>query len=238
VFIGWRFSIILISALFVLDALLNAHSGRASQSDLHQALKQEIAKRYYGAKVELTAPVRWMKNAEPAEINKIIEITEGGRADLRFRVIDKDEKVFEGTTAFSAAIPAWIANRRIQPGEKLSRELFSLQEVNVASGMGREYRGVILSPGNFKATEMNMTESRQTILEGQFLASTAIQKSPAIRRGDSVTIRIESGGLQLSTNGIAQEAAYLNGQVRVLTNKSKRELTGSLRVNGLVEVRL
>ena len=230
--------ILLISAGFALT-VLNGQTLYASEGNsIEMALKQELIKRYHSTKVELTAPIRWTRNIEPSELKKITGITEGARGELRFTALDLDNAHVEGTTAFSATVPAWVSIRRIQPGEKLTREMFTLREVDVASGLAREYRGVILSPTNFKISEMLATESRQTILEGQFLASTAIQKSPVIRRGDAVTILIESEGLQLSTRGTAQEAGYLNTPVRVLTNKSKRELTGNLKMNGLVEVKL
>jgi flagella basal body P-ring formation protein FlgA len=86
--------------------------------------------------------------------------------------------------------------------------------------------------------ELMHLESRQTILQGQFITSSAVQRIPDIRRGDSVRIRMISGGLAVSTQGTAEEPGYINGKMRVMANKSKREFVGELSADGVVEVKL
>jgi flagella basal body P-ring formation protein FlgA len=104
----------------------------------------------------------------------------------------------------------------------------------VAAGQPFEYRGVILN----KDVDVRGLESRQTILEGQFVTSTAVQRVPDVRRGDAVRIHLVSEGLSLVTTGAADEPGFLDGQVRVITSKSKRQLVGRLQRDSVVEVRL
>ena len=142
----------------------------------------------------------------------------------------------EGYAAFSAFLPAWVASRRVFPNEKLDANAFTKQEVNVASGQYRDMRGLIVIA---KADDnLASLQSRQTLLEGGILLSSAIERIPDVRRGDAIRINLVSGGLTLTIPGVAEEPAYLTGHVRVMTNQTKRELLGELEPGGVVEVRL
>jgi flagella basal body P-ring formation protein FlgA len=68
--------------------------------------------------------------------------------------------------------------------------------------------------------------------------SSAVERVPDVRRGDSVRVRIISNGLTLTAQAMASEPGYLNGPVRVLTAQTKRELSGKLVSTGVVEVKL
>ena len=242
-----KFLTALLGVILVAElSFAQAHSQPQAQAQIsgdpvEQALKQELSKRYLGARVELSGPIRWLKGSAPEDPEKVSIISENARGEIRFGMTGTGSDMLaysEGVVAITAMVPAWVASRRVYPGEKLSNGTFQVQDVNVAASPAREYRGVMVSPAEVREKDLRSLESRQTILEGLFLMSTAVQKVPDVRRGDAVTILIESGGLKLSTAGIAQEAAYLNGPVRVLTQKSKRELLGSLKSSGEVEVRL
>ena len=85
---------------------------------------------------------------------------------------------------------------------------------------------------------MAQLESRQTILEGYFLTTNAVQRLPDVRRGDPVTLKLISGELQLTTQGIAQEPASIRSNVRVMVLKTKKEMVGKLQDSNTVEVKL
>lgn len=200
---------------------------------LGDQVKKELAQRYPGARIELVSEVRWTRGERPAEpaTVKIQNVTPKG--ELQFVALGSRGGA-EGWVNYSAWIPARIALRRIAPGERLREDQFVVQDVNVAMGNAYEYRGVIL----WSDAPVTGLESRQTILEGQFLTSSAVQRVPDVRRGDAVRIQLSSGELTVVTFGIAEEPAYLNGRVRVMANKSKREFVGELVSNGIVEVKL
>lgn len=200
---------------------------------LEQAMRSELAKKFAHAQIELNTPSLGGGLSITDSVRSATLISESrGIAD--FVVMTKAGHRQVAQIAFSAMVPAFIANSRVRPGEKLSASNFKLQQINVAHGLAYEYRGLMLSP----ETNLDQFEARQTILEGQYPLSSGIQKIPDIRRGDSVRVQLMSGDIQLTTQGTAQEPAYLNGAVRVLTNKTKKELIGKALDNGVVEVRL
>jgi flagella basal body P-ring formation protein FlgA len=204
---------------------------------LGDAIKAEIASSYPGAKIEIFGPIHWLKGPVPQENGKVTFIGENGRGEAQIQVrgvVDDMMVTAEGMIGFTATVPAYIAKKRITPGEKIDPKSFEKKDVDVSRGQGRELRGVIFP----QADSLTGLESRQTILEGQFLTSTAVQKTPDIKRGDIVNIRVISGGLIVDVQGQAEESAYLGGQVRVMAMKSKRELVGFLKPGSLVEVNL
>lgn len=203
---------------------------------LTAALKAELVQRYPATKIEIAGAIRWTSGGLPTQPQWVSLLSEDTHGGVFFQVKEneQDNQVRQGVARFSAWTPAYIAIRRIQPGEKLSPDLFMAQDIDVASGLPHEYRGVILS----KETALTSLEARQTILEGQFLTTTAVQRMPDIRRGDQVRLLLNSGGLVLSAPGVAQEPGYLGGQVRVLSGANKREILGKLQAGGVVEVNL
>ncbi len=201
-----------------------------SIEQVSSVVTSELAKLYPGARVELTGSIRWIRGNLPSQAKRVRILFETGKGEVQF--IANEES--EGVVSFAAWMIAWVAVRRVHPGEHLSRDSFVLQEVNVSSGMAHEYRGVILS----KDSDLSHLEARQTILEGQFALTTGVQKIPDVRRGEALRIKVISGDLILSTQGIAEEPAYLDQQVRVMTTKTKRDLVGKLCPNGEVEVKL
>jgi flagella basal body P-ring formation protein FlgA len=146
----------------------------------------------------------------------------------------KVNEAAEISAVYAAFVPARVSIRRISPGEKLTADMFVLRDVNVTSGMNYEMKGIILP----QEEDVSRLETRQTVLDGQFLTSTAVEKVPDIRKGDSVRIHIVSGDLNLSASGIAMEPGYEKDPIKVLVSRSKHELSGTLEAGGVVEVNL
>jgi flagella basal body P-ring formation protein FlgA len=215
-------------------AASNLAYGASSDNGLLSLIRNAIVKSYANARVDLVGEVQWVRGAVPESPVSVSILGDDAKGNIHFSVYDSDSHVSEGWVGFLAWIPARVSTRRIRPGQPLTQDLFVTQDVNVSSGAAREYRGVILPEG----TEIAGLESVQTILEGQFLTSSAVQRVPDIRRGDAVRVRLVSGGLTLTTMGIAEEPAYLHMRIRVTTGKSKKELLGNLEASGIVEVKL
>ena len=222
----------LIVGLFIALASSGVLSSIARADDLSSLLRNEIAKNYPGARIEIGNNLK-LHSELPAQIRGIRILSDNARGEIQFLVHGSAQEV-QGSTDFSAMKRTWIAQRRILPGEKLNEQSFLVSEVNVASGLNRESRGIMLP----ETTELTSLEARQTILEGSFPLTTGVQRVPDVRRGDSLRILLTTGDITLSTSGTAQEPAYLDGTVRVLTQKTKRELVGQLKSGGVVEVKL
>jgi flagella basal body P-ring formation protein FlgA len=210
----------------------------AAESDtVSAAVNTELSKRFPQARIELTDELHWTSSRPEGEIVSIRVGDENARAQAGFTIETRDEQGVHhgyGYTTFAAWIPARVLVRRVLPGEKLANDQFALQEVNVASGALREFRGVIMD----QSSDITKLQARQTLIEGQPLLSSAVERVPDVRRGDSVRVKIVSNGLTLSAQATASEPGYLNGPVRVLTAQTKRELSGKLISSGVVEVKL
>lgn len=228
-----RYISIGLAILFSVTLLLCKEASQAGvpeSKNIQDHLRAELSKQYPGARIELDEKIEWEQEISVEQISKVQILNENARGEIRFSV----NQEVEGTVSFSAWVPAWVAQKRIFPGERLSQDVFVLREVNVSTGLAREYRGVLLP----KTANLSQLEARQSILEGQFALSSGVQKIPDVRKGEPVQIKLTAGGIILTTSGIAEEPSYIHQPVRVLTSKSKRSLTGKLMSDGTVEVKL
>lgn len=183
--------------------------------------KKEILRNYPGARIELdesTIPENSISARELHPGTLELRSANGSTVKIPFQVFKK----------------AWIALRRIRPTEPLTVQDFQVEEVSLLEPMTREIQGLILSPD----AGLERMEARNTILSGQFPLTSGVQKMPDARRGDVVTIKILSGDLVLTSSGQVQEPKRIGENVRVTTQKTKKELTGILQEGNVVEVTL
>ncbi len=216
--------------------LSSSEDGQIAEKTFLNSLKGLISKNFNGAAIEFSGPIRWIRGGGTIDpSSQMTYLGSDSKGNGHFSILETDTGLSaEGWIPFSAWINAKIAKKRIRPGEILSNEMFSIERINVSSGMPYEYRGMILSG----SLDVNGLESIQTIVEGNFLISSSVQKIPDVRRGDSIRIQLIAKGLTLTTQGVAEEAAYLNHSLRVMAGKAKKELQGKLLPGGVVEVHL
>lgn len=201
------------------------------------AIRSELSKRFPHTRIELVEEPHWTSAQPQSEITSVRVGAENARGQIQFTVNSRGDggaQASYGWVTFAAYQPARVMVRRVLPGEKLQAGQFTVRDINVAVEPVRDFRGVILD----HTADISHLEARQTLLEGQPLLSSAVQKIPDVRRGDAIRVQIVSNGLVLSTRATASEPAYVNGSVRVLTEKTKRELAGRLVSPGVVEVKL
>jgi flagella basal body P-ring formation protein FlgA len=224
-----------VSKIAIFSGFLAATQCLAGTDSLQEMISKGLRAKLAApaARIEFSSPVRWINGEAPRSTEKLEVLTISSRGDAQV-IARSGESAIQGMVSFSAWVPARIATRRVMPGEALKSESFVTQEVNIAAGQSYEFRGVILPI----ATDINTLESRQTILEGQLLLSSAVKKLPDVRRGDVVRIHLISNGITLSTQGLAEEPGYLNNPLKVMTQKGKRELIGQLSPGRIVEVKL
>jgi flagella basal body P-ring formation protein FlgA len=209
-------------------------SAVSASSRTAQWVANEVGQRYPGARVEAQTSVQWLKGTEPERIFSIRILDETAKGEVRFLLNSGARDSAEGWIRVAAWMPTKVATRRILPGERLSEEIFRSQEIDVATGIGREMRGLLIPLETF----ISNLESRQTILEGHVLLATAVKRVPDAKKGDLVSLQIRSGGIRLIASGVVSEPAYLDQQVRVMSQKTKKELIGKLISKSLVEVTL
>jgi len=149
-----------------------------------------------------------------------------------FELISTDGVSTKIQTPYQAWIKVPVAARRIYPNTKLKKDDFRIETINAAIGSAHDYRGAIL----YSDANLDQMESRQSILEGQFVQINAVQRQPDLRKGELVKLELSSGDLILTTSGTIQENASIGERVHVLTSKTKRELIGKILEDRSVEV--
>jgi flagella basal body P-ring formation protein FlgA len=199
------------------------------------AISAALAKLYPGARIVVGPELHWSHGGAGMGAGDISILGETSRGEAMFAVSGTDgTRAADGWVDFEAWVPARVALRRVHPGEPVSADMFTPRDVNVAVGQAHEERGVILESGR----ALTGLQARQTILEGQLLLSSAVERIPDVHRGDVVRVELLSNGLSLVTQGVVEEPGFTGESIHVMASKTKRELMGRLAANGVVEVRL
>jgi flagella basal body P-ring formation protein FlgA len=180
------------------------------------------------------------KLCESAEVRALNDVVDAKVIEERYNGVALIELVSSTgesvrvQTPYQANVIVPVAIQRILPNTRLNKGDFRMELTNVASGPGRTYRGSMI----MDLERLMNHETKQTIMEGQFVLNGQVQKSPDLRKGETVQIEILSGDLSLSTAATVLESASIGDPVRVLTAKTKKEITGKVRMDRSVEVKL
>jgi flagella basal body P-ring formation protein FlgA len=199
-------------------------------------LKRELDQKYPDCRVEILEGVENIESDFLDHVEQAVLLSEdAGFAVFRiYSVFEKRSRTKEVRVKFAAWKTVPMAVRRIQPKEVLNSSFFSNQEVNVSAPPHRIYRGAIVDQN----TDFTKYESKQTLMEGQYPLVSAIEKIPDVRRGVTLTVRLVSNGLSLSTGATALESGRVGSIIKVQSNSTKQELRGKLTEEGYVEVKL
>lgn len=236
-----------ILAIVSLSSMADASLVKGMESALSDAtenalkIKKEAQKgltsRYAGLRLEISNHPRLVSGTAPRKITSIQFLGENHNGEAILKVKGTTGAQFHHATMhldFSAWMKLPVAKKRIPAGHRLSKELFSIQEVDVSRGMKKQTRGLALTPD----TDFSKFEARTSLLEGHFPLLNGVREVPNVRRGDTLKIRLVAGGLTVSTSGIAQADGYQNKSLKVLTQKGKRVVSGVLKEGNVLEVEL
>jgi flagella basal body P-ring formation protein FlgA len=207
---------------------------------LEDSLRAEIQKRYPGMDIQLLGAAEWEAGSvRPSRLDRLTVLHEKRPGVMAFQVAGNNPEtalpgLAVGSIAFTAKADAYIPKKRILPGEALQREDFIVQKVDVTTGFLAEVRGLLLGA---QETLVGL-EARNTLLEGQAVLSSAVQRIPLLKKGESVRLKVVAGGVALITQGVAEEPGQLNQKIRVTSIRTKRTLMGKLVEGGTVEVEL
>lgn len=202
-----------------------------------EGIKKEIQKtihaRYPSARIEILNPLPNF-SFHPAQVKWVSEPV-SGQARIQFSGASAAQaKPILVNVAFRAWQTIPFALRRIYPKEELKAELFEMREVDVTQGSFRGQHAWLL-PAD---TDFSRLEARVSILEGQSPLKSSLQWIPIVKQGQWISIELLAGGLSLTTLAMAQEPGQIGQQIRVITRDTKKELIGSVTLNGKVQVKL
>jgi flagella basal body P-ring formation protein FlgA len=234
---------ILILSIFIASTSFakGVNSDASLATRLSTLIRASLTEKIADVEIRLPSLTRLM-SAPPmshfSEIKNVRLVIDKTNGIAQFEVLGSTPEGKELIENIQTPYEAWkkvpVAVRRVYPNTKLKAEDFKIQSINVATGAAREYRGVMMP----EDTALNQYQSKQSILEGQYVITSAVEKTPDIRKGDTVRLELTSGDLTLTTQAVTQEAASVGSQVRVITNKTKRELMGLVMPDHSVEVNL
>jgi flagella basal body P-ring formation protein FlgA len=209
-------------------------SAGAEVRSIDDHVREDLSRRYNTSKIEFSGPGRWTRGSPVQDALTVEFAGEPTPGEATYQVRGAEGFTSEWTISFRALQSAYLAARRIRPGERLSLDAAQIREVNVAQGLARELRNLLLK----NDVTIDQLESRQTFLEGQLITLQGVNRVPDVRRGDTVQVRLTASGLTLNTVGIVQEPARIGESVRVLTRSTKREIVGRLTDGRIAEVAL
>lgn len=218
----------------------HAFSSAELDAELRKQIETQLQSRFVGAEIKLPSLEKICQQSPLSEVDRVqeVRITEDKPQGVLVVEVRGSSDSREIRQSFQTPYEAWVdvqvASRRIYPNTTLKKQDFRVQKINVSSGMPREFRGVLLKP----EVDVSTLESRQTILEGHFLTESAVHQQPAVRKGEMVRLELMSGDMSLTTQAIVQEAAQVGQRVRVITLKTKKEMSGKVRPDHSIEVRL
>lgn len=222
---GFRRKIILFKVLLYL-VCMDGHASVSSEN-----IKSALLTVFPETKIEIKTITPPINKADKISINYVNETKKGVAL---FQGVNSDGIIKKYKVYFSAwkAIP--IAKKRIKPGERVKKEDFQIKNVDLAQGMARQYRGLIYGFEN----DYKNIEARSSILMGQFPLRTSIIKTPEVRRGATIKVKIKSGGLLVHTIARADQVGKLGQDILITTFSTKKKLTARVVGENEVEVKL
>ena len=204
--------------VFALVFALPIQSSFASiqAKDLSHQIQIALNEKFPQAEIRLPNLEQLASSDEIASLGEIEQtriIEERGNGVVVIDLFSKTGKTVRIQTPYQALVKVPVALKRIFPNSKVKKEDYRIAVINIAISPAKEYRGLMI----MNEEKLENTETRQTILEGQFFVSSSIQKTPDLRKGETVKLLMNSGDLSLSTAATILESASIGENVRVMT---------------------
>lgn len=107
-----------------------------------------------------------------------------------------------------------------------------------AADLRMERRDLAALPGGYETAPEQVLgkQLRQALLAGGVISPQAVKTVPMIKQGETVTIVVRQGGMEVSSSGVAMSDANLGERLRVRNEASKRVVEGMVTGNRRVEV--
>lgn len=223
-------------SILALNLVLASSNGVEIPLLLQSKIIKEIQKQIAHSQVEIL-PFNTDKVPDSSKVISVKYLSESPQGTASIGFICKTENGITEVTVnipYRAKVTAAVATQRLKFGQKISTNDYSMQEIDVTSGLYREIRGLLITD----ESKLSKMQAHQTLIENQPILSSGVIVSPDIQRGESVKLKLVSGGLSVNTTGIAQEPSYIDQPIRVMSLKTKREVSGILRNGNTVEVQL
>lgn len=120
-----------------------------------------------------------------------------------------------------------VANRFLAKGTVLS-----------AADLQLERRELSALPSGYETTPDHLLgkQVRYGLPAGTVVTSPTVKAAPLVNQGETVTLVIRQGGMEVRSSGVALSGADLGERVRVRNEASKRVIEGKVTANREIEV--
>lgn len=214
----------LLACLFIMPSFALAGDGMVAADSLRAAVVDtliSIASRQ-GLKIEAAVPVVANILVKEVDSPRIVvgeAHIEAGKPNVRVPV---DLLAGDGSVARSVSVIARIktfatvavAAQDIPRGDKLTSLTVVFQDVDVTGLTGCLYDEIALSRRQVK----------RSVRAGMVLSDVNCEPVPVIKRGDTVLMKVQVGGIVLTAKGTARENGGINDVIRVYSETTKKTL--------------
>ena len=110
--------------------------------------------------------------------------------------------------------------------------------VLAATDLRAERRDLSILTSGYETRPENLIgkRSRRALAAGIVISPQAVKTVPPIKEGETVTLVIRQGGMEITSSGVALSDAELGQRVRVRNETSKRVVEGTAAADHRVEV--
>lgn len=164
------------------------------------------------------------------------------RAALEAFLPSGAKNVGNASIGVRCADPAWTvyqrAEIRVYDQVLVARHFLRRNAILSAADLRSERRELSALPGGYETDPAQLIgrQLRQAFMAGMVISPRAVKMPSAVRQGDTVTLIVRQGGMQVTSSGIALSDAGLGERVRVRNSASQRVIEGTVIEERRVEV--
>ncbi len=120
-----------------------------------------------------------------------------------------------------------VAKRKINRGQKLTADLVEITEQSV----GSKLNNALIS-----LDEAYKRQSSRFIKPGVIITHDMVKLPPAVKNGEKVELKVNSGNLSISTAGIVKEDGVIGEEIKVICESTGKKLEGIIKSPELVVI--
>lgn len=210
-----------------------------SESAIHQAVERHVRaalQRQHGTQERCEIHARWKGDVVLAEKGPVeIAVKPLSARPLRGAGLVRVELKVKGETCRTLTVTVdtriyrrvLVTSRAVRRGELLGADLLEPEERDVT----------LLKDGYFtEADQVKGLQARRPMNAGEILTRQHSQSVPLVRQGDAVELVVDSGKMQLSTQGVALQDGGAGVRIRVRNQESGKVLQGEVVAAGMVRM--
>ncbi|HCB12614.1 MAG TPA: flagellar basal body P-ring formation protein FlgA [Gammaproteobacteria bacterium] len=130
------------------------------------------------------------------------------------------------------------ANVRIYDQVLIARRFLRRGTILSAADVQFERRELSTLPGGYETDPQQLIgrQLQHALMIGKVISPRSVKVTPAVRRGETVTLIAGQSGIEITSSGIALSDASIGERLRVRNESSQRVIEGKVTANRRVEI--